>query len=186
MVRHNLNSINQQSGGQTQLEQYQQSGGWSDTTRKSRQEEPQLHPALHLRYFVCSSATDNKFPSQPHLLLLLDGAHLVDVHGGAGPAQAPELGDHGDGGDGGGGHQAHNCEAGPWSGQPLVEAPMGGTTVTRSSRLCRHLLPAATPSSEKKSQRYKSKYPTIRTPRKSGFFFQKVLIFHTNKRAAAA
>ena len=163
VVRHNLKKINRVC--------------WSDTTRKSRQEEPQLHSALHLRHFVCSSATDNKFPSKPYLLLLLDGAHLVDVHGGAGPAQAPELGDHGaGGGGGGGGHQAHNCEAGPWSGQPLVEAPMGGTTVTRSSRLCRHLLPAATPSSEKNHRDIKVNIPQLGHPERVVSFLERALI----------
>ena len=78
-----------------------------------------LQLLLHTASYTCPSSafaqTDNNLPT----LLSLDilHAHLVDVHGGTGPAQAPELGDHG-GGLGGGGHGGGTRP----SGQPLVTA----------------------------------------------------------------
>ena len=83
---------------------------------------------------------------------MLHPPHLVDVHGGAGPAQAPELGDHGEGGLGGGltGHSGGGTRP---SGQPLVttpgcwiEAPMGKSPSSDPLEAVDPLVPLSLPS----------------------------------------
>ena len=75
-----------------------------------------LHRQLHLLP-VCSRPDNNL--SKSTTTFLSPPTHLVNVHGGAGPAQAPELGDHGGVGLGGGGGLDHGGGTRP-SGQPLV------------------------------------------------------------------
>ena len=81
-----------------------------------------LHTARYTCSPVCICPDRQQLANYPipdfHCPLPLLHPHLVDVHGGAGPAQAPELGDHGGGLGGGlGGHFGGGTRP---SGQPLV------------------------------------------------------------------
>ena len=109
--------------------------------------------ALHLPSAFARQQLANYFHPNPAALL---HAHLVDVHGGAGPAQAPELGDHG-GGLGGGGHGGGTRPSGQplvtalldspgWSDVGGIEAPMGRRAAVVDPRGCAATTLVATPS----------------------------------------